>query len=58
MTTDQIIPDILMSETKLTEMVKLHNPKIENGKSDFHLAWRLCYEWIKEQSKKADNHVE
>ena len=52
MTPAEIIPDVLKSETKLTEMAKLHNPKVENGKSDFHLAWRLCYEWMRDQIKQ------
>jgi len=42
------IPDILKSETRLTKMAEMHKPKIEDGKSDFHFAWRLCYEWIRE----------
>jgi len=45
------IPDVIESENKLQEMAKLHKPKIESGKSDFYLAWRLCYEWISGMNK-------
>ena len=51
------IPDILKSETRLTKMAEMHKPKIEDGKSDFHFAWRLCYEWITEtlNASKGEN---
>ena len=39
-------PDVVASERKLREMAELHKPKVDNGKSDFYLAWRLCYEWM------------
>jgi hypothetical protein len=38
--------DIVASERKLKEAAEKCNPKVENGKSEFHLAWRLCYEWM------------
>ena len=41
-----VLPDVVASERKLREMAELHKPKVDNGKSDFYLAWRLCYEWI------------
>jgi len=41
-----VLPDVVASERKLREMAELHKPKVDNGKSDFYLAWRLCYEWM------------
>jgi hypothetical protein len=41
-----VLPNVVASERKLREMTKLHKPKEDNGKSDFYLAWRLCYEWM------------
>lgn len=43
---DVVLPAVVDSEKKLKEMAQLHKPKDENGKSDFYLAWRLCYEWM------------
>jgi len=41
-----LLPNVVASERKLREMAELHKPKVDNGKSDFYLAWRLCYEWM------------
>lgn len=41
-----VFPDVNTSEKKLREMSELHKPNVLDGKSDFHLSWRLCYEWI------------
>ena len=41
-----VLANVIMSEQKLKEMAELHKPKVDNGRSDFHLAWRLCYEWM------------
>ena len=41
-----VLANVIMSEQKLKEMAELHKPKVYNGRSDFYLAWRLCYEWM------------
>jgi len=40
------LPTVVMSEERLNLMAELNNPKVTKGRSDFHLAWRLCYEWM------------
>lgn len=41
-----VLPDVVASERKLKEMADLHKPSVENGRSEFYIAWRLCYEWL------------
>ena len=41
-----VLPNVVASERKLREVAELYKLKVDNGKSDFYLAWRLCYEWM------------
>lgn len=39
-------PDVLKSENELNAVFKKCGLQTKNGKSDFLLGWRKCYDWI------------
>ena len=39
-------PDVAKSEQELNEIVKKDKLLIKDGKSDFILGWRKCYDWL------------
>jgi hypothetical protein len=40
------LPDNSKSETELNAVFKKYGIELNNGKSDFLLGWRKCYEWL------------
>ena len=43
---ESILPDNVKSEMELTAIFKKSGIELNNGKSDFLLGWRKCYEWL------------
>jgi len=41
------LPDLRQSEVELNRINKIVNPTVIDGKSDFWLGWRWCFDWIK-----------